>query len=47
MVKMGTVFKRDEVILLLEAEMWVLNNVVNTFYVKSMLFYPPCNNASI
>lgn len=42
MVNMGTVYKRDEVILLLEAEMRVINKVSNSSYVSSMgsFFFP-------
>lgn len=41
-VNMGTVYKRDEVILLLEAEMRVLNKVSNSSYVSSVgsVFFP-------
>lgn len=51
MVNMGTVYKRDEVILLLEAEMRVLNKVSNSSYnsaynssMGSFFFLLPCSH---
>lgn len=58
-VKMRAVSKRDEVVLLLEAEMCVLNNLGNSSYISSLLvwfvilgffvcfFFLSCNHAAI
>lgn len=50
-VNMGTVYKRDKVILLLEAEMRVLNKVSNSSYnsaynssMGSFFFLLPCSH---